>query len=134
MYINSATIIGRVTKQPEAKTFPSGQMVTSFSIATNRDYKTKDGEKKEETEFHNIVAFGRTAEVISQYVVKGQELYVEGRIQTRSWETDGKKNYRTEIICEKFQFGQKPKGAYEGAPEVHEDTDGMASLMAEDVY
>lgn len=84
--------------------------MTNFSLATSRTYKGKDDEKKEETEFHNCIAFGRTAEVINQYVIKGQELFVMGRLQTRSWEKDGQKHYRTEIIVENFQFGAKAKG------------------------
>ena|SRR3990167_6805774 len=108
MNLNKCQIIGRVTKDPELKTLPSGSAVTNFSLATNRTYKDKDGEKKEEVEFINCVVFGKAAETIAQYVRKGSLLYVEGRIQTRSWEgTDGKKNYRTEIVVENFQFGPK---------------------------
>ena len=84
---------------------PSGQQLASFGLATNRTYKDKSGQKQEATEFHNIVAFGRPAEIIAQYMKKGRPLFVEGRIQTRSWESDGKKNYRTEIVVDNFQFG-----------------------------
>ena len=81
MNLNKAQVIGRVTRKPEAKALPNGTSVTSFSIATNRVYK-KDGEKVEETDFHNIVAFAGLADTIAQYVVKGQELFIEGRIRS----------------------------------------------------
>ena len=87
------------------RALPSGQQVTSFGLATNRVYKNREGEKQEATEFHNIVAFGRPAELIGQYMKKGRALFVEGRLQTRSWESDGQKKYRTEIVVENFQFG-----------------------------
>ncbi len=105
MYLNKVFLYGNLTRDPEIKALPSGQNVANFSIATNRVYKDKDGQKKEQTEFHNVVAFGRTADVIGQYMKKGRPLYIEGRIQTRSWEAEGKKNYRTEIVVETFQFG-----------------------------
>lgn len=105
MYLNKVLLYGNLTRDPEMRALPSGQNVASFSIATNRVYKDKDGQKKEQTEFHNVVAFGRTADIIGQYMKKGRPLYVEGRIQTRSWESEGKKNYRTEIVVETFQFG-----------------------------
>ena len=105
MYLNKVILYGNLTRDPELKALPSGQNVANFSIATNRVYKDKDGQKKEQTEFHNVVAFGRTADLIGQYMKKGRPLYIEGRLQTRSWETDGKKNYRTEIVVDSFQFG-----------------------------
>ena len=114
MNLNEATVIGRVTSQPEAKALPSGVTVTSFSIATNRTYKKKDSDEKvEETEFHNIVAFAGLADTIVKYVVKGQEILIKGRLKTQSWDDkdSGKKMYRTEIIAEKMEFGQKPKGS-----------------------
>jgi single-strand DNA-binding protein len=105
MYLNKVFLYGNLTRDPEMRALPSGQNVANFSIATNRVYKDKDGQKKEQTEFHNVVAFGRTADVIGQYMKKGRPLYVEGRIQTRTWESEGKKNYRTEIVVDTFQFG-----------------------------
>jgi single-strand DNA-binding protein len=105
MNLNKAFLYGNLTRDPEMKALPSGQQVANFSIATNRVYKDRDGAKKEQVEYHNIVAFGRQAELIGQYMKKGRPIFVEGRIQTRSWETDGKKNYRTEIVVENFQFG-----------------------------
>ncbi|HSE57013.1 MAG TPA: single-stranded DNA-binding protein, partial [Candidatus Paceibacterota bacterium] len=91
--------------------------VTSFSLATNRTWKDQNGAKQEAVEYHNIVVFGKQAEIIKQYCKKGSSLYVEGRIQTRSWDAqDGTKKYRTEIVLENFQFGPKP-GFGGGAPE-----------------
>lgn len=105
MYLNKVQLYGNLTRDPEVKALPSGQQVANFAIATNRSYKDKNGARQEQTEFHNVVAFGRTAEVIGQYLRKGRPIYVEGRIQTRSWDKDGQKQYRTEIIVENFQFG-----------------------------
>lgn len=111
MYLNKVFLYGNLTRDPELKALPSGGQVANFGLATNRTYKDKNGGKQEATEFHNIVAFGRTAELIAQYMKKGQPLFVEGRITTRSWDgQDGKKNYRTEIVVENFQFGPKGQG------------------------
>jgi len=111
MYLNRATIIGNLTRDPELKSIPSGVKVASFSVATNRVWYDQNRQKQEATDYHNIVAFGKQAETIAQYMKKGSSIYVEGRLQTRSWEQDGKKNYRTEIITEKFQFGPKAGGS-----------------------
>jgi len=107
MYLNKVFLYGNLTRDPELKALPGGSQVANFGLATNRTYKDKSGAKQEATEFHNVVAFGRTAEVIAQYCKKGRPIFVEGRITTRSWEgkEDGKKQYRTEIIVENFQFG-----------------------------
>lgn len=105
MYLNKVFLYGNLTRDPELKALPSGQQLVSFGLATNRTYKDKNGQKQEAVEFHNIVAFGRPAEVLAQYMKKGRPLFVEGRIQTRSWESDGQKKYRTEIVVDNFQFG-----------------------------
>ncbi len=110
MFINRAHILGNLTRDPESKELPSGGSVCNFSIATNRVYKDKSGRKVEQAEFHNIVAFGRTAEIVAQYATKGSSLYVEGRLQTRSWEKDGVKHYRTEILAENVQLGPRKAG------------------------
>lgn len=114
MYLNKVFLYGNLTRDPEMRALPSGQNVANFSIATNRVYKDRDGAKKEQTEYHNIVAFGRQADLIGQYMKKGRPLYVEGRIQTRSWESEGKKNYRTEVVVENFQFGSGGGGGGAG--------------------
>ena len=109
MFYNKAIIIGNVTRDPEIKALPSGAKVTSLSVATNRVWKDQAGAKKEQTDFHNVVVFGRQAETVAQYIKKGSMLMIEGRIQTRSWDgADGKKNYRTEIVADRVQFG--PRG------------------------
>ena len=117
MYINKVILYGNLTKDPELKSLPSGIHVNSFSLATNRSTKDASGAKKDVVEYHNVVAFGKQAEVIHQYVKKGNPLYIEGRIQTRSWDgQDGKKNYRTEVVLESFQFGASAKTGSSNAP------------------
>ncbi len=118
MYLNKALIIGNLTRDPEVKALPSGNKVCTFSLATNRNYKDKDGNRQESAEFHNIVVFGRTAELVGQYLKKGSQACVEGRLQTRSWDDKqtGAKKYRTEIVAETVQFGNRPgAGASSGA-------------------
>lgn len=110
MFINEVTLCGRLGRDPELKALPSGMNVCNFTMATTRKYK-KDDQQVEQTEWHNVVWFGRGVEVINQYFKKGDEIYVRGRLQTRSWEKDGQKQYRTEIVGEKFEFGQKKDGA-----------------------
>ena len=112
MYLNTVTIIGNLTRDPELKALPSGDKVANFGLATNRTWKDKDGQKKEEVEFHNCVVFGRSAETIAQYMKKGSQLLVEGRLKTSTWDDkdSGKKMYKTEIIVERSQFGNKPSG------------------------
>lgn len=117
MYLNKAIIIGNLTRDPEVKSLPSGVKVTSFSIATNRVWM-KDGVKQESADFHNVVVFGRQAETSGQYLKKGSQALVEGRMQTRSWEgSDGQKKYRTEIIADRVQFGSRAGGNGGGAAE-----------------
>ena len=107
MYLNKVILYGNLTRDPELKALPSGSQVANFGLATNRTFKDKSGAKQETTEFHNVVAFGRTAEVIAQYCKKGRPIFIEGRLQTRTWDDKegGKKNYRTEVIVDTFQFG-----------------------------
>ncbi|MEK7169703.1 MAG: single-stranded DNA-binding protein [Patescibacteria group bacterium] len=119
MYLNKVFLYGNLTRDPELKALPSGSQVAEFAVATNRTYKDKNGAKQEEVDFHNIVAFGKTAEIIGQYLKKGRPVFVEGRIRTRSWESkDGTgKRYKTEIVLENFQFGPSLRdGAGGGAP------------------
>jgi single-strand DNA-binding protein len=111
MYLNKVLLYGNLTRDPELRAIPSGQQVASFGIATNRTFKNKEGQQQDQTEFHNIVAFGRTAEVMGQYLKKGRPVYIEGRIQTRSWDKD-----RTEIVVDTFQFGPQAGGDGGSAP------------------
>ena len=135
MYINKAIIIGNLTRDPELKALPSGISVCSFSLATNRVWKAEDGSKKESTDYHNVVVFGRQAETAGKYLKKGQSVFIEGRIQTRSWEQNGEKKYRTEIVAEKVQFGPKAGGAT-GSGSYSPSSAGsapMAEEMSQDI-
>lgn len=123
MYINKVQLYGRLGRDPELKALPSGQSVANFSIATTRSWKNDQGEKQEQTEWHNIVVFGKRADVIAQYVKRGHLILIEGRLQTRSWESDGEKKYRTEIIVEDFQFGDNPKSDNQGSSYPSNSTD-----------
>lgn len=107
MYLNKAMVYGNLTRDPEIKALPNGTNVTRFSLATNRTWNDKDGKKQEAVEYHNVASFGKQAEVMSKYLTKGSPVFVEGRLQTQSWEHDGVKHYRTEIVVEQFQFGPK---------------------------
>jgi single-strand DNA-binding protein len=112
MNFNRAIIVGRLTNTPEAKSLPSGQQVVNFSMATNRVFKDNSGNKRETAEFHNIVAFGKLADICARYMQKGSIALIEGRIQTRSWQAqDGSKRYRTEIVAENLQLGPRAGGA-----------------------
>lgn len=109
--LNKAMLIGNVTRDPELRTTPTGQNVTNFSIATNRRWRTPDGQTQEDTQFHDIVAWGKLAEIITQILKKGSRVFVEGRLQTRSWEApDGAKMRRTEVVMENF-VSLTPRGA-----------------------
>jgi len=108
MYLNKAFIFGNLTSDPQLKALPSGTHVATFGIATNRTFKGRDGKMQQESQFHNIVVFGRQAETVHQYLKKGASVLIEGRIQSRSWEgQEGKKQYRTEIVAERVQFGPR---------------------------
>lgn len=99
--LNRAQIIGNITRDPEVRQTPNGQMVATIGVATNRKWKNAAGETQEEVEFHNVVCWGKLAEICQQYLKKGSKTYFDGRLKTRTWEDpDGKKNYRTEIIAE----------------------------------
>lgn len=112
MNLNKVILVGRVTADLQVKETKGGQKVLAFSLATNRTYTDKEKTKHEEVTFHNIVAWGRTAEIIAQYSMKGAELMVEGRITTRNYEDKaGVKRYVTEIVAENIQLGQKPGNA-----------------------
>lgn len=117
MDLNKVMFIGRLTKNPELRSTPNGQSVTSFSVATNRVFTDASGQKQERPEFHSIVAWGKLAEICSQFLVKGRRVYLEGRLQTRDWiAQDQTKRYTTEVVAENMiildppsgQGGQKP--------------------------
>ena len=125
MYLNKAMVYGNLTRDPELKALPSGMNVCSMSIATNRVYNDRDGKRQEATDYHNITVFGKQAENCSKYLSKGNSAYVEGSLRTNSWEKDGVKHYRTEIIADRVQFGPKNSGS--GAP-----ANGAKSAPADD--
>ena len=115
MNLNKVFLIGNLTRNPELRALPSGASVASFGIATNRIWKNQQGEQQKEAQFHNIVVFGRQAEIVNQYLTKGSLAMIEGRIQTRSWDgKDGTKQYRTEIVAERIQFGPRNAAKQEG--------------------
>lgn len=122
MYLNKAMIFGNLTRDPELKSLPSGMQVCSFSLATNRVYNDRDGNRQESVDYHNITVFGKQAENCAKYLTKGASAYVEGRLQTRSWEADGVKHYRTEIVADRVQFGPRSGGGG-GAPAAANATD-----------
>lgn len=118
MNLNKVFVLGNVTRDPEQKSLPSGQSVASFGLATNRFY-TQNGEKKQDTEFHNIVTFGRLAEIASQYLKKGSLVLIEGHLRTRNWQdSSGVKHYRTEITAERMQLGPRAGGFQTSGSEV----------------
>jgi len=111
MNLNKVFIIGRITANIELRATASNQPVASFSVATNRVWNDKSGQKQESTEFHNVVVWGRQAELASQFLSKGSLVLIEGRLQTRSWQgSDGQNRRTTEIICERIQFGPRSAG------------------------
>lgn len=117
---NQAIIMGNLTRDPEMRNTPSGQNVASFAVATNRQWQDPSGERKEAVEYHEIVAWGKLAELASQYLSKGRKVLVVGRLQTQSWEKDGVKRQRTEIVANDISFldgrGDAPAGPAASAP------------------
>jgi len=108
MNLNKVFLIGNLTRDVNLKTTPTGQSVADFGVATNRVWVGQNGQKQQETEFHNIVVWGKMAELCSQYLAKGRLVFIEGRIRTRSWQdNNGQKRTRTEIIAENIQFGPR---------------------------
>lgn len=134
MYLNKATILGNLTRDPEIKALPSGVKVCSLALATNRVWKDKNGAKQEAVDYHNVVVFGRQAENVAQYMKKGSSLLVEGRMQTRSWDgKDGEKKYRTEIVADRVQFGPRSGGAGGGAGAGSSKKGAMADAPKDDM-
>lgn len=122
-------ILGNLTRDPELRQTPTGQSVCSFSVATNRMWISPNGEKNQKAEFHNVVAWGKLADICGQYLTRGKLVFIEGRIETRSWQdkASGEKKYRTEIVAEAMQMGprtggERPEG---GSRERSESTSGF---------
>lgn len=106
---NQAIIMGNLTRDPELRTTPSGQSVASFAVATNRQWQDNNGERKEAVEYHEVVAWGKLGELANQYLAKGRKVMVVGRLQTQSWEKDGVKRQRTEIVASDINFLDGPQ-------------------------
>lgn len=127
MYLNKATILGNLTRDPEVKKMPSGTTVANLSIATNSSYTKKGGERVDKVEYHSVIVFGAVAENCGKYLEKGQSVFVDGSLTTRTWEkADGSKGYKTEIIARSVQFG--PRRSSKTAP-----TEAKESEMVVDV-
>jgi single-strand DNA-binding protein len=133
MNLNVVIVAGNLTRDPERKALPNGGTVCTFGIATNRRFKKADGEKGEQTEFHNIVVFGRQADSCAQYLTKGATALVEGRLQTRSWDKDGLKQYRTEIVAERVQFGPRKTAETAAPAAVEVPAEDAIDYPAEDI-
>jgi single-strand DNA-binding protein len=143
--LNKVMLIGNLGRDPEVRSTPSGQPVANFTLATSRRWKDKSGQRQEQTEWHNIVVWGKQAEIAGQYLTKGKQVYVEGRLQTRSWEDkqSGEKKYRTEVVCENFQMlGQRGGGGTEmdgggsssgGGPSYDEGMGGPGAPEDDDI-
>jgi len=125
MNVNKAIILGNLTSDPEVNTMLSRQRVASFSIATNRFWTDKtSGEKKKSAEYHNVIAWGRLAEIAQQFLTKGGLVYIEGRLQTKNWEDQqGNKKYKTEIVAEKMQLGPRGSGSVSNVSDGKKDTE-----------
>ena len=111
MNLNKVILVGRLTQDPQMRSLPSGQSVASFGLATDRFFTDKTGQKRQQADFHNIVLFGKLAEVASQYSTKGSLVLIEGRLQTRSWkDSSGNQRWKTEIVAERLQLGPRAAG------------------------
>jgi single-strand DNA-binding protein len=126
--VNRVTLLGNVGKNPEVRAAPSGSTIANFSIATTDRFKDKAGDWKESTDWHSIASFGKLAEIVRDYVHKGSPLYVEGKLRTRSWEKDGQKQYRTEVIADNIVLlgsGKPSERAVEAVEQEAEDSDAI---------
>ncbi len=129
MNLNKVFILGNLTRDPEFRQIPSGQTVSSFSVATNRFFTDSMGQKQQQAEFHNIVAWGRQAEIINQYLRKGSLVFIEGRLQTRSWQDQqGTKHWRTEVVADRVQLGPR-QGQGSGGNSVPPNSPPMNNSM-----
>lgn len=132
MNLNKVFILGRLTADPQLRSTAGGQQVATFSLATNRVWYDKNKQRQEQTEFHNIVVWGRQAEVASQFLKKGSLALIEGRMQTRSWQDkEGQSRKTTEIVSERLQLGPRPMGG--GAPSAGKDQSPAENLEVIDV-
>ena len=133
MSVNKVILIGRLGKDPEVKLLPTGSKVANFSVATSKTWKDKSGEKQERTEWHKVVVWNKTAELVEKYLSKGREVYIEGELQTRDWEDkDGNKRYTTEVVANQINFlGSKPAG--QGQAESSGQQPSQPSFSEDDI-
>lgn len=133
MDVNRATIVGRLTRDPESRVTPNGVNVTSFSVATNFVYKNQNGEKVEQVEYHNVVTWRKLAEIAAQYLKRGQRVLIEGRLQTRSWEAnDGSKRQRTEIVGDNLIMLDRARaGGQDSSDQAPQPQEGQSSGQAD---
>ena len=122
--LNRVFLIGNTGKDPEIKTFASGNKVAQITLATSERYTDRDGNKKEDTEWHSVQCFGKLADIVERYVRKGSLLYVDGKIRTRSYEADGRTIYRTEIVADHIQMLDRKNG-----PETAEESTGRRNEL-----
>jgi single-strand DNA-binding protein len=128
MSVNKVMLVGRLGQNPEVKYTPSGQAVANFSVATNENWTDKSGQKQERTEWHRVVVWGKLAELCNQYLAKGRQVYVEGRLQTRQWQDkEGQTKYTTEVQAQTVQFLGSGAGASAGTSPSASDDRAMAS-------
>jgi single-strand DNA-binding protein len=135
--VNKAIIVGNLGRDPEMRSTQNGTQIANFSVATSRRYNNREGQMQEETEWHRVVAFGRLAEICGQYLHKGKQVYIEGRIQTRSWEDDsGQKKYMTEIVANEMQMlgsrGDAPSADFGSPPPAAASSAAGSSSASED--
>jgi single-strand DNA-binding protein len=138
--VNKAILVGNLGRDPEIRYMPNGEAVCNFSIATTENWKDKNGQKQEKTEWHNIVMYRRLAEIAGEYLKKGRSVYIEGRLQTRKWEKDGVTRYTTEIIADQMQMlgsregGASSNASYDGgtADDMNQDTGESAAAAVKD--
>lgn len=126
--LNKVLLIGNLGRDPEVRYMPNGEAVANFSIATTENWKDKNGQKQEKTEWHNIVMYRRLAEIAGEYLKKGRPVYIEGRLQTRKWEKDGVTRYTTEIVADQMQM----LGGRDGGTSTSFDDDTGQSAPSED--
>jgi single-strand DNA-binding protein len=130
MDLNKAMIIGRLTRDPEVRSTPNGAKVASFGVATNFRWTDQSGQKHEQVEFHNVVVWRGLADVAEKYLKKGAIVYVEGRLQTKTWDgNDGQKKNRTEIVAERIQMGPKTAGSASNEPLTEQPTPPAAESV-----
>ena len=134
MNLNKVFLIGRLTRDPELRTTTGGQPVASFGLATNRVWNDKNGARQEDVQFHNIVVWGRQAEITNQFLNKGSLVFIEGRLQTRNWQSkEGQNMKTTEIVAERIQFGPRASGAEGFNPDAKRNEPRGAKSPGEDL-